>query len=119
MEKKKKKEQESKPKGMKGKGLTNKTSYPAYQKVMLRVTTKFVVRMKEEKEPTLYKTYISLVINHLGAVDMSVRDTTMDDVWQMIRDRSACTSLGKITKNQKGKTSSGHKMSRKCLSLKR
>ena len=49
MENKEKKEQESRPKGMKGKGLTNKTFYPAHQKVMLRVTTKFVVRIKEEK----------------------------------------------------------------------
>ena len=71
---KKQKEKEVKPKDVKGKGLTNKTFYPAYQKV------------KEEKDPTLYKTYINLVINHVGAVDMSVRDTTAEDVWQMIRD---------------------------------
>ena len=92
MEKKKKKEQESKPKNVKGKGPTNKTFYPAYQKVMLRVATKFVMRMKEEKEPTLYKTYISVIINRVGAVDMSVRDTTVDDVWQTIRDKK-CTYI--------------------------
>ena len=54
---------------------------------MLRVTTEFVMRMKEEKDPTLYKTYISLAINCVGVVDMSVRDTTVNDVWQMIRDK--------------------------------
>ena len=92
MEKKKRKEQESKLKDMKGKGPTNKTFYPAYQKVMLRVATEFVMRMKEEKEPTLYKTYISLVIDCVGAVDTSVQDTTVNDVWQMIRDKK-CTYI--------------------------
>ena len=77
---------------MKGKGLTNKMFYPAYQKVMLGVATEFVTRMKEEKEPTLYKTYISLVINHVGAVDMSVWDTIVNDVWQTIRDKK-CTYI--------------------------
>ena len=102
MEKKKKKEQESKPKDMKGKGPTNKTFYPAYQMVMPRVATKFVVRMKEEKEPTLYKTYISLVINHVGAVDMSVQDTTVDDVWQMIRDKKCTYITGENDKESEG-----------------
>ena len=102
MEKKKKKEQESKPKDVKGKGPTNKTFYPAYQKAMLRVTTKFVVRMKEEKEPTLYKTYISLVINHVGAVDMSVQDTTVDDVWQTIRDKKCTYITGEDDKESEG-----------------
>ena len=83
---------EAKPKDAKGKGPTNKTFYAAYQKVMLRVITEFVMRMKEEKEPTLYKTYISLVINHVGVVDTSVWDTTVNDVWQMIRD-TKCTYI--------------------------
>ena len=89
---KKQKEKEAKPKNVKGKGPANKTFYPAYQKVMLRVATEFVMRMKEEKEPTLYKTYISLVINCVGAVDTSVLDTTVDDVWQTIRDKK-CTYI--------------------------
>ena len=89
---KKQKEKEAKPKDAKGKGLTNKTFYPAYQKVMLRVTKEFVMRMKEEKDPTLYKTYISLVINHVGVVDALVWDTTVDDVWQTIRDKK-CTYI--------------------------
>ena len=76
----KQKEKEAKPKDVKGKGPTNKTFYPVYQKVMLRVATEFVMRMKEEKEPTLYKTYISHVINCVGAVDTSIQDTTVDDV---------------------------------------
>ena len=87
----KQKEKEAKPKDAKGKGPTNKMFYPAYQKVMLRVAMEFVMRIKE-KEPTLYKTYISLVINCVGAVDTSVWDTTVDDVWQMIRDKK-CTYI--------------------------
>ena len=87
---KKQKEKEAKLKDVKGKGPTNKTFYPAYQKVMLRVATEFVMRMKEEKEPTLYKTYINLVINHVGAVDTSVQDTPVYDVWQTIRDKCTC-----------------------------
>ena len=98
MEKKKKKEQESKPKDVKGKGLTNKMIYPAYQKVMLRVTTEFVVRMKEEKEPTLYKTYINCV----GAVDTSVWDTTVDDVWQTIRDKKCTYITGEDDEESEG-----------------
>ena len=89
---KKQKEKEAKPKDVKGKGPTNKMFYPVYQKVMLRVAMEFVMRMKEEKEPTLYKTYISLVINRVGAVDTSVWDTTVDDVWQTIRDKK-CTYI--------------------------
>ena len=88
----KQKEKEAKPKDAKGKGPTNKTFYPVYQKVMLRVVMEFVMRMKEEKEPTLYKTYISLVINNVGAVDTSVQDTTVNDVWQTIKDKK-CTYI--------------------------
>ena len=92
MKKKEKKKQEPKLKDVKGKGPTNKMFYPAYQRVMLRVATKFVMRMKEEKGPILYKTYISLVINCVGAVDTSVRDTTVNDVWQTIRNKK-CTYI--------------------------
>ena len=102
MEKKEKKKQESKLKDVKGKGLTNKTFYPAYQRVMLRVATKFVTRMKEEKEPTLYKTYIGLVINHVGAVDTSVWDTTVDDVWQTIRDKKCTYITGEDDEESEG-----------------
>ena len=102
MEKKKKKDQKSKLKDVKGKGLTNKKFYPAYQKVMLRVATEFVMRMKEEKEPTLYKTYISLVINHVGAVDTSVQDTTVDDVWQKIRDKKYTYITGEDDEESEG-----------------
>ena len=99
---KKQKEQEAKPKDVKGKGLTNKMFYPVYQKVMLRVATEFVMRMKEEKEPTLYKTYISLVINCVGAVDTSVQDTTVDDVWQMIRDKKCTFITGEDDEESEG-----------------
>ena len=102
MEKKEKKKQEPKPKDVKGKGLTNKTFYPVYQRVMLKVATKFVMRMKEEKEPTLYKTYISLVINCVGAVDTSVQDTTVDDVWQTIRDKKCTYITGEDDKESEG-----------------
>ena len=88
---KKQKEEEAKLKDVKRKGPTNKTFYPAYQKVMLRVAMESMMRIKEEKEPTLYKTYISLVINHVGAVDTSVQDTTVNDVWQTIQDK--CTYI--------------------------
>ena len=86
------KEKEAKLKDAKENGPTNKMFYPTYQKVMLRVAMEFVMRMKEEKEPTLYKTYISLVINHVGVVDTSVQDTTVDDGWQTIRDKK-CTYI--------------------------
>ena len=76
----------SQAKGCEGEG-SDKQDILSYQKVMLRVATKFVMRIKEEKEPTLYETYISLVINCVGAVDMLVRDITVNDVWQMIRDK--------------------------------
>ena len=102
MEKKEKKKQESKLKYVKGKGPTNKMFYPAYQRVMLRVATEFVMRMKEEKEPTLYKAYIGLVINHVGVVDMSVRDTTVDDVWQMIRDKKCTYITGEDDEESEG-----------------
>ena len=102
MEKKKKKEQEYKLKDVKGKSPTNKTFYPVYQKVMLRVATEFVMRMKEEKELTLYKTYISLFIDCMGAVDMSVRDTTVDDVWQMIRDKKCTYITGEDDEESEG-----------------
>ena len=69
---------------------------------MLRVATEFVTKMKEEKEPTLYKTYIGLVINHVGAVDMSVRDTTVDDVWQMIRDEKCTYIIGEDDEESEG-----------------
>ena len=88
---KKQKEKEAKLKDAKGKGLTNKT-FSVYQKVMFRVAMEFVTKMKEEKEPTLYKTYISLIINHVGVVDTLVWDTTVNDVWQMIRDKK-CTYI--------------------------
>ena len=88
----KQKEKEAKPKDVKGKCPKDKMFYPAYQKVTLRVAMEFVMRMKEEKEPTLYKTYIGLVIKHVGVVDTSVHDTTIDDVWQMIRDKK-CTYI--------------------------
>ena len=94
-EQEKQKEKEAKPKDVKGKGPKDKTFYPACQKMMLRVAMEFVMRMKEEKEPTLYKTYIGLVINHVAVVDTSVHDTTIDDVWQMIRDKKCTYITGK------------------------
>ena len=69
---------------------------------MLRVATTFVMKMKEEKEPTLYKTYIGLVINHVGAVDTSVRDTTVDDVWQVIREKKCTYITGEDDEESEG-----------------
>ena len=71
-------------------GPSNKSFYPVYQKVMMWLTVEFITRMKEEKDSAMYKKFIGLVIQHVSAVDMSVRTITVDDIWQRIKDGS-CT----------------------------
>ena len=71
-------------------GPLNKSFYPVYQKVMMRLAVEFVMRMKEDKDSVMYKKIIVLVIQHVSAVDMSVRTITVDDIWHMIKDGS-CT----------------------------
>ena len=74
-------------------GPSNKSFYPVYQKVMMCLAVEFITRMKEDKDQEMYKRFISLVIQHVGAINTLVRSITIDDVWQMIRDHS-CTCDG-------------------------
>ena len=81
---------EKKPKAPAVGGRSNKSFYPVYQKVMMRLAVEFVTRMKEDKDLAMYKKFIGLVIQHVSAVDTSVRTVTVDDIWQMIKDGN-CT----------------------------
>ena len=53
-------------------GVTNVTFYPIYQQTMNRLSIEFIIRMKEERDSSLYSQYIEKVIQHVGAVDTSV-----------------------------------------------
>ena len=75
-------------------GPSNKLFYPVYQKVMMHLAVEFITRMKEEKDPEMYKRFISLVIQHMSAVDTLVRSITVDDVWQTIRDHNCTYVMG-------------------------
>ena len=55
-------------------GATNATFYPIYQQKMSRLSVKFIIRMKEERDSSLCSQYIENVIQHVGAVDTSVQD---------------------------------------------
>ena len=81
---------EKKPKAPPVGGPSNKSFYPVYQKVMMRLAVEFITRMKEDKDSAMYKKFIRLVIQHVSAVDTSVRTITADDIWQMIKDGN-CT----------------------------
>ena len=59
---------------------------------MMHLAVEFITRMKEDKDLEMYKRFINLVIQHVSAVNTSVRSITIDDVWQMIRDHS-CTYM--------------------------
>ena len=61
---------------------------------MIHLAVGFITRMKEDKDPEMYKRFISLVIPHMSAVDTSVRSITIDDVWQTIRDHSCTHVMG-------------------------
>ena len=52
------------------------------------------MQMKEDKEAEMYRRFIQLVIQHVSAVDTSVRSVTVDDIWQMIRDRNCSYVVG-------------------------
>ena len=71
-------------------GPSNKSFYPVYQKVMMRLAVEFITRMKEDKDSVMYKKFIGLVIQHVSAVNTSVRTVIVDDIWQTIKDGS-CT----------------------------
>ena len=53
-------------------GVNNATFYPIYQQTMNRLSIEFIIRMKEERDPSLYSQYIEKVIQHVGAVGTSV-----------------------------------------------
>ena len=81
---------EKKPKAPAVGGPSNKSFYPVYQKVMMRLAVEFITRVKEDKDSAMYKKFIGLVIQHMSAVDTSVRIVTVDDMWQTIKDGN-CT----------------------------
>ena len=68
-------------------GATNVNFYPFYQQVMNRLSVEFIIRMKEEKDSSLYDKFIEKVIQHIGAVDTSVQDVSIEDVVQTIKDK--------------------------------
>ena len=86
---------EKKPKVPAVRGPSNKSFYLVYQRVMMQLAVEFITRMKEDKDSAMYKKFIGLVIQHVSAVDTSVRTVTVDDVWQMIKDRSCTYVTGK------------------------
>ena len=69
-------------------GATNVMFYPIYQQVMSQLSSKFVTRMKEEKDASLYVQFITKVIQHVGALDTAVRDVSAQVVLQTIKDRN-------------------------------
>ena len=60
----------------------------------MHLAVEFITRMKEDKDPEMYKRFISLVIQHVSVVDTLVRSITIDDVWQTIRDCSCTYVMG-------------------------
>ena len=68
-------------------GATNVSFYSFYQQVMNRLSVEFIIRMKEEKDSSLYDKFIEKVIQHIGAVDTSVWNVSVEDVVQIIKDK--------------------------------
>ena len=68
-------------------GVINATFYPIYQQTMNRLIIEFIIRMKEERDSSLYSQYIEKVILNVGAVDTSVRHVDVQDVAQTIKDK--------------------------------
>ena len=68
-------------------GATNVSFYPLYQQVMNRLSVEFIIRMKEEKDSSLHDKFIEKVIQHVGAVDTSVWDVSIEDMVQTIKDK--------------------------------
>ena len=73
-------------------GPLNKSFYLVYQKVMMYLAVEFITKMKEDKDSEMYRKFIRLVIQHMSAMDTSVRTITVNDIWQMITDGS-CTYM--------------------------
>ena len=61
----------------------------------MRLAVEFMTRMKEDKEVEMYRKFIQLVIQHVSAVDTSVRTVTVDDMCQAIRDHNCTYVMGK------------------------
>ena len=55
---------------------------------MMELSIKYLVCIKEEKDPELYKQFIEKVVQHISALDTSVRDVQADDVLVTIKDSS-------------------------------
>ena len=49
-------------------GAINVSFYLFYQQVMNRLSVEFIIRMKEEKDSSLYDKFIEKVIQHVGAL---------------------------------------------------
>ena len=105
---------EKKPKTPAVGGPSDKSFYPVYQKVMMRLAVEFITRMKEDKDSAIYKKFIGLVIQHASAVDTSVRTITVDDIRQMIKDGN-CTC---VTGEDEEKDRSGRSLQASCMILK-
>ena len=56
------------------------------------LAVEFITRMKEDKDPEMYRKFIRLVIQQVSAINTSVRTITVNDIWQMIRDGD-CTYM--------------------------
>ena len=54
---------------------------------MNRLSVEFIIRMKEEKDSLLYDKFIEKAIQHIGAVDTSVWDVSIEDMIQTIKDK--------------------------------
>ena len=59
-----------------------------YQKAMMGLSIEYLVCIKEEKDPKLYKQFIEKVVQHISALDTSVRDVKADDVLATVKDSS-------------------------------
>ena len=53
---------------------------------MMHLAIEFITRMKEDKDPKMYKKFINFVIHHVSTIDTSVRSIAVNDIWQTIRD---------------------------------
>ena len=71
---------EKQPKVPAVEGLLNKSFYPVYQRVMMRLAVEFITGMKEDKDSAMYKKFIGLVIQCVSAVNTSVRTVTVEDI---------------------------------------
>ena len=81
-------------------GATNVSFYPFYQQVMNRLSVEFIIRMKEEKDSSSSDKFMEKFIQHVGAVDTSVRDITVEEVVQTIKDKIVDTSQAQVIATQ-------------------